>query len=75
MPVLIAYKNNPGKKPVIDLLDEPIHLVLARDMAEARFICEGYLKDCATNIFEGSQVKKWVDPGFPWDSPINGIKA
>jgi hypothetical protein len=73
MSVLIAYKNNPDKKPLIDLLDEPIHLVLAKDMAEARFICQGDLKNCETNIFEGKEVKNWRDPVFPWDVTVDLI--
>jgi hypothetical protein len=67
MSVLIAYKYNPKENPRDLVMEEPIHLVLAKDMAEARFICEGDLKGCYTNIFEGKEVKKWLDQEFPWD--------
>jgi hypothetical protein len=71
MSVLIAYKNNPDKVSVMELVHQPTHFVLAKDMAEARFICEGDLRCCETNIFEGEQVKNWFDAVFPWDKVIN----
>jgi hypothetical protein len=76
MSVLIAYQKNPEKKPLSCLMFEPTYFVLVKDMAEARFICEGDLKDCETNIFEGRQVKQWEDPTFPWNFPVDsGITA
>lgn len=76
MAFLIAYMNNPDhlteEKVIAQHFDGcndcpgHIHLVVARDAEELKFICEGDLKGCPTNIFEGTEVKKWMW-SYPWD--------